>query len=382
VRSLPTEKQILAKWQGHIDEPVVSVCCMTYNHGPYIEDALEGFLIQETEFPFEILIHDDASVDNTADIIRQYKARYPVLIRPIYQTENQYSKGVKPFLDFVIPKAKGKYIALCEGDDFWVCSTKLQKQVLFLESNPEYGLVHGEVNHLYQTSGKYIKHYNKINAIHIPQGEIFDKLFHGNHLIKTMTVCFRKNLFEAHYIKDPEIMSKPWRGIDISIWLTLAFHSKIFYIDEVLATYRLIPESMSRSDDPHKLFAFHQTISAIKFYFAEKYQLDSDTVDLLKERSHRSNLFDAYRMRDRQLSRESFDQLKKLKKKITFKDRLFYLAAQSVLLRWVVEIIRKVVSRRENRNIYLTGIMTGAKQMKISKNLGLGGGGILFIINH
>jgi glycosyltransferase involved in cell wall biosynthesis len=367
VKSLPTEQQIMAKWQGHIDEPVVSICCMTYNHGPYIEDAIEGFLIQETEFPFEILIHDDASVDNTADIIREYKARYPELIRPIYQTENQYSKGVRPFLDFVIPKAKGKYIALCEGDDFWVCSTKLQKQVLFLESNPEYGLVHGGVNHLYQASGQYIKDYNKTKAILIPQGEIFEKLLHGNHLIKTMTACFRKNLFKSHYIKDPEFMSKQWRGIDISIWLTLAFHSKIFYIDEVFATYRLIPESKSRSADPQKLFAFHQTISEIKFYFAEKYQLDSDAVDFLKERFHRSNLFDAYRMRDRQLSRESFDQLKKLKKKITFKDRLFYLAAQNVLLQWVVEIIRKVVSRRKNRNTYLTGILTGAKYENIKK---------------
>ena len=334
--------------EGEYLFPLVSVCCMAYNHGPYIENALEGFLIQETDFPFEIIIHDDASTDNTADIIRQYQVRYPRLIKPVYQSRNQYSMGKEPFFEFMYPLIKGKYIALCEGDDFWVSPEKLQKQVDFLETNPDFGVIHADVHHLNQASGKVEKSYNKINGIHISQGEIFTDLFTANHLIKLMTACFRKELFDTHYVNDSEIMAQAWKGIDISIWLALAPYTKIFYIDEVFATYRLLPESMSRSTDPQRLFAFHQTISAIQFYFAKKYQLDPDIMDLLKERFHRTNLFDAYRMDDKQLARESFVQLKK--GKVTPKELLFYLASQNDLLKNLIEKIRKIVSRRKYKN--------------------------------
>ena len=99
--------------------PLVSICCITYNHAPYIRQCLDGFMMQQTNFTFEVLIHDDASTDGTADIIREYESKYPDIIKPIYQTENQYSKGVKVSATFNFPRAKGKYIAMCEGDDYW-----------------------------------------------------------------------------------------------------------------------------------------------------------------------------------------------------------------------------------------------------------------------
>ncbi|PIW04170.1 MAG: glycosyl transferase family 2 [Cytophagales bacterium CG17_big_fil_post_rev_8_21_14_2_50_40_13] len=138
MRSLRTEDEIIANWKGDIDKPVVSICCITYNHEPYIEDALEGFLIQETDFPFEILIHDDASTDRTADIIREYEAKYPRLIKPIYQIENQYSKGRRGFMNDLFSISKGKYIATCEGDDYWKDRQKLNIQVLFLDKNKSF----------------------------------------------------------------------------------------------------------------------------------------------------------------------------------------------------------------------------------------------------
>lgn len=117
--------------------PLVSISCIGYNHERYIRNAIEGFLRQETAFPVEILIHDDFSTDKTADIIREYEAKYPQLIKPIYQTENQYSKGVLISATFNWPRARGKYIALCEGDDYWIDPLKLQKQVDFLEENED-----------------------------------------------------------------------------------------------------------------------------------------------------------------------------------------------------------------------------------------------------
>ena len=110
---------------------------MAYNHASYIRQCLDGFMMQKTNFLFEVLIHDDASTDGTQEIIREYADRYPELINPIYQIENQYSKGISPLRQILFPMAKGKYIALCEGDDYWIDPLKLQKQVDFLESHNE-----------------------------------------------------------------------------------------------------------------------------------------------------------------------------------------------------------------------------------------------------
>ena len=116
---------------------MVSICCITYNQASYIRDALEGFVNQKTDFAYEVLIHDDASNDGTADIIREYADRYPDLIFPILQTETQYSKGLTNVSGtFNFPRARGKYIAMCEGDDYWTDDRKLQKQVDYLEANP------------------------------------------------------------------------------------------------------------------------------------------------------------------------------------------------------------------------------------------------------
>lgn len=127
--SLPSEDNIMSSWCGNVDKPIISICCITYNHEDYIEDTIVGFLIQKTEFPFEILIHDDASTDNTGDIIRQYQERYPRLIKPIFQKDNKYSQGEKVNHKYNFPRALGIYIALCEGDDYWTDVRKLQLQV-------------------------------------------------------------------------------------------------------------------------------------------------------------------------------------------------------------------------------------------------------------
>ena len=121
--------------------PVVSICSITYNHANYIRDTIESFLMQKTNVPIEIIIHDDASTDGTTEIIKEYSIKFPNIIIPIIQTENQYSKGVRGIAArFTFPRARGKYIALCEGDDYWTDPYKLQKQVDFLEANPDCSL--------------------------------------------------------------------------------------------------------------------------------------------------------------------------------------------------------------------------------------------------
>lgn len=133
--NLPNEGEVMSGWKG--DNPLVSIVCTTYNHEKYIEDAIRGFLTQKTDFPFEIIIHDDASTDGTRSIVRQYAERYPSLIIPIFQKENQFSKG-RRVIPIATGFAKGKYCALCEGDDFWIDGGKLQKQITIMEQKQDY----------------------------------------------------------------------------------------------------------------------------------------------------------------------------------------------------------------------------------------------------
>lgn len=117
---------------------MVSVCCAVYNHEKYLRQCLDGFIMQKTNFKFEVLIHDDASTDGSADIIREYENKYPEIIKPIYQKENQYSQGIKISWTYQYPRAQGKYIALCEGDDYWIDPNKLQIQFDWMENHPEF----------------------------------------------------------------------------------------------------------------------------------------------------------------------------------------------------------------------------------------------------
>ncbi|HRP74298.1 MAG TPA: glycosyltransferase [Rhodocyclaceae bacterium] len=131
----PPQAEIIARWlpeRGH----QVSICMLAYNHAPYIRDALNSILNQKTNFGFEILVHDDASEDETQTIIREYAERYPLLVKPILQTVNQHSRGIFPSLHFNYPRANLPFVAMCEGDDHWTDECKLQMQVDGLLAHP------------------------------------------------------------------------------------------------------------------------------------------------------------------------------------------------------------------------------------------------------
>lgn len=135
------EAELMRRWpDGKVR---VSVLCATYNHAEYISDALEGFLSQETSFRFEVIVRDDASTDTTAEVLRTYAERYPRIIKLLLNPTNEYPK-VKPFFD-LLRHAQGDYIAVCEGDDYWTDSRKLQKQFKVLEKNPALVLSHHSV---------------------------------------------------------------------------------------------------------------------------------------------------------------------------------------------------------------------------------------------
>lgn len=172
---------------------MVSICCLTYNHVHYIKACLDGFLMQKTTFQFEILIHDDASTDGTTDIIREYEAKFPNIVKPIYQSKNQYSIGVKPTFKYNFPRAKGKYIAMCEGDDYWTDPLKLQKQVDFLNSNEDFNICFtysNKVNH----KGENIENTDALRPIiHTSYTILVGKKFQT----RTCTMLFRGGLLSS-----------------------------------------------------------------------------------------------------------------------------------------------------------------------------------------
>jgi glycosyltransferase involved in cell wall biosynthesis len=209
---------------------LVSIICITYNHEQYINACINGFLTQKTDFQIEILIHDDASTDKTANIIREYEAKYIDIIKPIYQTENQYSKGINPGFEFLFPRAQGKYIAICEGDDYWTDPLKLQKQVDFLEANPEYSFCFHNAIIFYEDKGT---------------SDIFDKQlqtkeYNTNDLllkkwfIPTASLVIRKDKLPQPY---PEWYFKIYNG-DFGLELLLSTKGNFFCINETMSVYR------------------------------------------------------------------------------------------------------------------------------------------------
>ena len=205
---------------------MVSVVSITYNHESYIRDCLEGFLKQETSFPLEIIIHDDASTDHTADILREYYEKRPDLFYLIIEKENQYYR--KDFLVPLFRQAQGKYVALCEGDDYWTDPLKLQKQFDFMESHSECSLCFHSV--LQTTEG--IKDRNRLK---IPSGETSPKKIYPRWAIPTCSI-FLKNKVIHEYAK---ILSK-FKGFyssDVVIFLSASNIGKLWGMEDTMAVY-------------------------------------------------------------------------------------------------------------------------------------------------
>lgn len=180
-------------WPAHI-RPLVSIVCITYNHESFIKDCLEGFLMQETTFPVEILIHDDASTDRTPIIIRDYESRYPHLVKTIYQNNNKLSKGINVFTIFILPKLMGKYAALCEGDDFWIHPRKLATQIDLMEQHSEINLCFHPVYWLDDSTGnRFVTDYGSPG---IKANYTLEELLIYSNFIPTCSTVYRSYIFK------------------------------------------------------------------------------------------------------------------------------------------------------------------------------------------
>lgn len=233
---MKNQKEMTDRWASDINNPLVSISCITFNQEQYIQQAIEGFLIQETSFPFEILIHDDASTDNTAAIIKEYEKKYPAIIKPIYQSENQYSQG-NDVSEINIKRAKGKYIAFCEGDDFWIDPLKLQKQIDVLEKNEntfsytDFYTVDQEGKRIKRFDHDYLRLLSK-------SGFILHNLLEKNFIMTLSFIC-RKDVLNLELYKNAP------NKLDYILFLTSAYFGKGAYLRDKTCCYRKVNSSLT-----------------------------------------------------------------------------------------------------------------------------------------
>lgn len=217
---------------------MVSILCTAYNHEKYIRQCLDGFVMQKTNFKFEVIVHDDASTDNTANIIREYEEKYPEIIKSICQKENQYSKRVSITKNFTLPKASGKYIAICEGDDFWTDKYKLQKQVDTLENNPNCKCCVCTVRDANEDGSMMnTTHPSEVFDSGILHTEDFLKLACKEYAFQTSSYLFLRSA----YIEYIEHTPKYKKVSPVGDWPILLYFSEIgdiYYIKDEMSCYR------------------------------------------------------------------------------------------------------------------------------------------------
>lgn len=247
-----SEESIMAGWRGDYELPLVTVVCNTFNHEKYVKRALEGFLIQQTTFPFEIVIQDDASTDRTAEIIRRYEKRYPHIIRPIYETENLYSKHDGSWQRSLLSHLRGEYLAFCEGDDYWTDPKKLQDQVDVMEAHPEYTICFNRVQFVHEDGSpcRYIappENEMKHGAVSLDAyvRETFRK---GFWVFQTSCFFLRHEMY-IWYDNERKDFAEVFPCGDLPLVLACLMKGDGYYIDKVCGCYRKTDTGATRGSE-------------------------------------------------------------------------------------------------------------------------------------
>lgn len=236
--------------------PLVSIICDVFNHEQYLRDCLDGFVKQKASFNYVILIHDDASTDNSQLIIKEYADIYPDLFFPIFQTENQYSKGINIWKQYQYPRVHTKYVAFCEGDDYWIDSQKLQKEVDYLESHPECSAVFGNI---------IVRDETILPITEIPSSQpakfyTYEDILCGT-LFPLASICVRRTVIDNW---DYSIRSNG----DMILAYTAISLGKVYMLNDCMSVYRRTGKGVCTSKDRSQ-----QLIAELKEWYSFHKQL-------------------------------------------------------------------------------------------------------------
>jgi len=281
---------------------------MAYNHENYISKAIEGVLMQKTNFGFEIVIGEDCSTDKTREIILSYKKTYPGKFKLILHEKNV---GAMANQNAVFSACTGKYIAMCEGDDYWTDPYKLQKQVDFLEASTDYGMVCTDYNKLYMSNGLISKNSFKLQKY---KDEVkFKDYIIDRSTIGTATVMFATHLYDSYLRDIPKEVLESFNVGDTPLWLYIMLNSRVGVLSDVTAMYLINLQSASKFVNPHDHYSFVTKGFKVPEYFLSIYNghLKDELRTKLEKRKQLSTLHYAFKVKDKKLFLDSFRQIKK-----------------------------------------------------------------------
>lgn len=336
------------------------IACMTYNHASYIEDAMNGFCMQNTNFPFVAIIFDDASTDGEADIIRKYldynfdmsHAKHEEnedaeIISAIHK-ENKNCHFLVALLKYNFwgakkakyPLIKGwynddiPYVAVCEGDDYWTDSHKLQKQVDYLEAHPECGLIYTDFDIYVQRSGKLKKDMIKTGQYH--EIKSFEE-----HLLKATYIAPPSWLYKIDKNVFYEINNNP-HFVDSTFSLALEFlkNSHVHFMEDTTCVYRMLDNSASHHTSLYKHYLYAKGIFEEQLYFGSKYNVNPDILKSIRTKFYRKYYAQI-------LSYEDHEEIERLKQQVglfddsNYKTKLIKLILSSRLLSYIYKFVCK-----------------------------------------
>ena len=253
---------------------MVTIRCITYNHEPYIRQCLAGFVMQKTNFRFEVIVHDDASTDGTATIIREYAEKYPDIIKPIFETENRYSKHDGSLRRIMNEHTHGKYVAMCEGDDYWIDPMKLQKQVDFMEVHPDYTMCfHNAIEH-FENGEKEDRQFSNVKDRDYQDVEIFKEWTIPTASVMLVRTIYTTELYES-YIDNKKIIYG-----DLPLFLTCCHYGKIRGFSDVMSVYRKHSDGLTAIRDVNQFVKLSEYNKEIPYIFGEHLKSQSEYISI------------------------------------------------------------------------------------------------------
>jgi glycosyltransferase involved in cell wall biosynthesis len=312
-------------------DPLVSARIITYNQAPYIARTIDGVLQQKTNFPVELVIGEDCSTDGTKEIVEEYQKNYSDRIRIITSEANvgMRTNGLRSG-----NACRGKYIAFCDGDDYWHDPDKLQRQVDYLENHPDCGLVYSSYDVVFSTSRRKISDYIKYRRWKMPDNPTVADFINGNRAVSggilTSTIMLRKNIRDRLVESDPDLYQSTrfYRG-DTQLWAEMAHLSRIHFISDSLVTYNVLTQSAGRTgNDFVKSSKIQISDADLCLYLDHKYGLPLELVQIHQTNLQNGHLRLAFYTRDAGLA----EQTRRKKKSLTWKEWILYQGAKNSLI--------------------------------------------------